>query len=237
MERRIDLSLVIACYNEGPTLQKSLETIAEILSELPYKWEIICIDDKSRDDSAEIVEKFSKRKRNITFIAHKKNVGRGGTVKEGMLKARGAVVGYIDVDLEISAVYVSEFVRVIKKGADVAIANRIYKEDLTSLPRWIASRGYLFLVRTIFGVSYSDTEAGYKFFNRKRVAPILKKTRDKKWFFDTEIMLLCNMHNLSVKEIPVLFLRRMDKKSTVRLISDSVAYLKSIQQFRTKNKR
>lgn len=229
------LSLIIACYNEGPSLPNSLQSVLEVLSELPYAWEMICIDDKSLDESFHNLKTFSKGKRNVKVFAHKKNLGRGGTVKQGILKAQGKVVGYIDIDLEVSAVYIPQFVRAIEKGADVAIANRIYQENIFSITRWLASKSYSFIVRLMLDLNLYDTEAGYKFFNRKKILKTLRKTENKHWFFDTEILVRSKSDNLKINQIPVLFLRRNDKKSTVRLIPDTIAYIKAIYNFKNKH--
>lgn len=231
---KIDVSLVLACYNEGPTLSQGLSKIKKVLDGTRYLWEMICIDDKSQDETSRLLEKFAKGKKNVRVFFHKKNVGRGGTVAEGIKKARGKVVGFIDVDLEVSPVYIPEFVRAVNGGADMAIATRIYQEEISALPRWLASKGYVLTVRSFLGLNYKDTEAGYKFFNRRKILPILKKTRDKKWFFDTEIVARSTWSGLKVEEISVLFLRRTDKKSTVRLIPDTIAYLKAVWAFKRK---
>lgn len=228
------LSLIIASYNEGPSLPKSLESVEEVLSDMPYSWEIICIDDKSKDNSLNYLKSFAKHRKNVKVFSHKNNLGRGGTVKQGMLKAKGKVIGYIDIDLEVSPVYIPQFVRAIKKGADVAIANRIYQENIFSLTRWLASKSYAFIVRLMLDLHLSDTEAGYKFFSKTKILKTLRKTKDQHWFFDTEILVRSKSNNLVIEQIPVLFLRRSDKKSTVKLIPDTIAYIKAISNFRSK---
>ena len=88
------------------------------------------------------------------------------------------------------------------------------------------------LATFILDLKFKDTEAGYKFFNRKKILPILEKTKDKHWFFDTEIVARSYWSGLKIKEIPVLFIRRNDKASTVRLIPDTYAYLKALWNFK-----
>lgn len=215
----------------------SLNKIEEIMNGTRYRWEAICIDDESKDDTPRFLREFTQKKKNLKAIYHKKNIGRGGTVTEGMKKAKGRVVGYIDVDLEVSPVYIPEFIRAIDKGADVAIATRIYGKGLTGMFRWIASKVYVSIVRNYLSVGFKDTEAGYKFFNRKKFLPVLRKTRNKAWFFDTEIVTRSVWEGLKVVEIPVLFIRRTDKASTVRLFQDSIDYLIAVRRFRKQNER
>ncbi len=233
---KYDLSLIIPCYNEGKTLIQSLNKIIGILKDTPYSWEMICIVDKSKDGTANTIREFSTDKKNIRAYFHKKNIGRGGTVVDGIKKAKGKIVGFIDVDLEVSPIYIPEFVRTINSGFDVAIGKRIFKENIFSLPRYLASRIYVFLVNKLLNLNFEDTEAGYKFFLREKILPIIKDIKDKGWFFDTEIIARCYWHNLRVVSIPILFLRRKDKESTVRLIPDAVKYIKSIWHFKIETK-
>lgn len=230
--KRVDLSLVLACFNEGSTLSSSLLKIVEVLKSTRYNWEIIAIDDHSRDSTYNILKKFSGNKRSFKVFKNSANIGRGGTVMLGIKKARGKVAGFIDVDLEVSPVYIPQFVRAIEKGADLVIATRIYKESWSSINRWVLSKGYSLLIRNLLTLGIKDTEAGYKFFNRKKILPILEKIKDKKWFFDTEIVARAVNKKMRVVEIPVLFLRREDKKSTVRIIPDTWSYLKALLEFK-----
>lgn len=228
---KLDLSLILACYNEGSTLRESLKHIKEVLDDSRFAWEIICIDDASLDTTPLLIEKFAKGKRNVSAYFHEQNVGRGGTVAEGIRKARGRAVGYIDVDLEVSPVYIPEFVRAVSGGADLAMGKRIYKERLGNVIRWLATRTYVNLVKGLLHLDFQDTEAGYKFFNRKKILPVLDKVKNKKWFFDTEIIARAVKAKLRIMTIPVLFIQRKEKKSTVRVFRDSWQYLMSLWKF------
>ncbi|MDO8503218.1 MAG: glycosyltransferase family 2 protein [bacterium] len=229
---KIDFSLVLACYNEGPTLTRSLEKIEEVLENTRYGWEMICIDDASKDNTFKHLLKFAKGNSNVKALSHKKNVGRGGTVAEGMKMAKGRVIGYIDVDLENSPVYIPEFIREIDRGADVAIATRIEVGGMSAFAKYIAGHIYIILTRVLLGLNFKDTEAGYKFFNRRKILPVLKKVEDKRWFFDTEIVARSFRAGLKIREIPILCIMRREKKSTVNLIPDSIEYLKKILLFK-----
>lgn len=230
----IDFSLILACYNEGPTLLQSLERIKEVLDNTRYTWEMICINDASKDNTLKEIQEFAKKRPNIKIFNHKENIGRGGTVAEGIFQSQGRVVGFIDVDLEVSPVYIPELIRAIDKGVDIAMGNRIELGGLSAFTRWIASKVYTILVHLLLDLPFKDTETGYKFFSRRKILPVLKETENKKWFFDTEIIARSYRKRLKIKEIPVLYIRRPEKQSTINLIPDSLEYLKSILMFRAK---
>ncbi len=231
---KFDFSLILPCYNEGEIFVDSLARIIEVLDETSYTWEIIFIDDKSKDKTKKLIKEALKKypRKNLRAFFHWKNKGRGKTVVEGFLKAHGKMVGFIDVDLEIGEWYLSKFIQTIEKGADVAIAWRIYDFRLATLARWISSKGYILLRKIFLGLPFKDTEAGYKFFRKKTSKKIFENSVYPAWFWDTEIMARAYRAKLEVREIPVAFVRRFDKTSTVRLIPDSFRYLRNLISFR-----
>lgn len=243
---KIDVSIIIPCYNEGFTFEKSVSKILTVLNLLKYNWEIVFVEDKSLDNTRKLVEKFSRKIRGLVFsppvggskikncqvVYHNKNQGRGKTVSDGIHKSRGEICGYLDVDLEVDASYIPLFIEEVKNGADVVVGKRYYESDKNAIVRVLASKIYSLIVKAVLGIPISDTEAGYKFFRRSKILPVLGKTRDTHWFWDTEICARAYYAGLSIREIPVLFIRRHDKKSTVKLIPDTWAYLASIIKFR-----
>ncbi len=231
--KQIDVSIVVACYNEEALLRESVALLASILDDSRFSYELIFVDDRSQDQTRGIIEGLVKQHKAFHALYHESNQGRGRAVRDGIAVAKGKVVGFIDIDLEVSPVYIPLFVRMILNGeADVVTGLRIYREGLSSLHRSILSRGYSWLVRTMLGIPLRDTETGYKFFNRKRILPIVKKTTNNGWFWDTEIMAYAHRAGLRIREEPVLFIRRFDKKSSVRLVHDTIDYLWNLLAFR-----
>ncbi len=233
-KKNIDLSLIIACYNEEPHLFENFKKILWVLNNLKINFEIVMIDDASKDKTANvirgIVDKYKEI--NIKTIFHKRNFGRGATVADGIVAGNGKIVGFLDVDLETSEQYIPIFYWKVLEGSDVAIAKRNYEFALNKIIRFVASRAYAKLVRTFLHSPFVDTEAGYKFFNREKIMPVLTTVKDKHWFWDTEIVIRSYLAGLKVIEVPVMFVRDPNKKSTVRVIPDSIEYLKKIAEFK-----
>lgn len=228
------LSLVLACYNEEEILAESFREIRETLDGLGRPYEIVFVDDVSRDRTREILRDIVATNPDVSLnvILHEKNQGRGATVTEGFRAARGEIAGYIDVDLEVHPRYIPSLVRAIEKGADVAVVRRIYAFQLRHLDRYFMSRGYSWLVRKMLGTSLRDTETGYKFFRRAALLPVIDAIRDPAWFWDTEFMVRAARRGLRIAEIPGAYVRRQDKTSTVRGIRDSALYFMRLLAFR-----
>jgi len=229
-----DVSVVIPCYNEEAILEENVSEIARVMDQTRYSWEMIFIDDRSRDQTPSLLSKLVVNKPNARAIFHQQNVGRGGTASEGLSVAHGRVIGFLDIDLEVHARYIPTMVQAIDGGLDVAIAHRIYRVPLKwdDLLRNFLSIGYRWMVRHYLKLPFEDTEAGFKFFRAESVRPLLHKARSKGWFWDTEIMALAYQAKLRVIEIPCAFVRKYEKVSTVRPFKDSWAYLIALLEFK-----
>jgi len=228
------LSVVVACYNEEEVLAKSFAEILEVLEDFGRPYEIVFVDDVSRDRTREILRDIVTAHSSVPIqvILHDVNRGRGATVTDGFRAARGEIVGYLDVDLEVHARYIPSLVRAIEKGAEVATVRRIYAFQLRSLDRYVMSRGYSYLVRKLLGTALRDTETGYKFFRREALLPVLDEIHDPGWFWDTEFMIRAERRGLRVAEVPGAYVRRFDKTSTVSGLRDSARYFGKLLTFR-----
>ena len=231
--KHIDLSLILPCYNEVEHFNKSMERIVDSLKNSNLHWEVIFVEDKSQDQTPKLIKSFLEKHKGSFFhsIWHSQNQGRGRSVADGILAARGEFVGFIDIDCEASPVYISECVRLLQEY-DVVCGKRIYQTDISGIVRAIASKLYANLVKFILNSNCQDTEAGYKFFRRTKIIPILKTVEDTGWFWDTEIMVRSEVANLRIKSFSILFERRKDKTSTVHLIKDTLDYISKLWKFR-----
>lgn len=236
-DSQLEVSLVIACYNEEPVLEDNLREIMSILDRTPYRYEIILVDDGSSDGTVKLVERLSDRLPNVSSLLHPYNMGRGLAVADGIRQARGRIVGYIDIDLQTPAHYLPILIREVEKGADVAIARRIYKLTPRVAGRWILSKGYMGLSSLVLGLKRRDTESGCKVFRREVILPLLDHVRDHHWFWDTETMALAEYYGLVIAEVPTVFIREVSSRSTVRVFRDVLRYLVCLARFRRRLSR
>lgn len=229
----IDLSLIIACYNEEPILEHSIKQIFEVLDDTRFHYEVILVDDNSEDNTRAMIDSIISRypDKKLIKIFHKKNMGRGATVAEGIMMSRGPIVGSIDIDLSTPARYIPALVVEIEKGADIATALRVYKLHWIAIPRWIISKGYRFLVKLMLRLDLGDTETGCKFFRRERILPVLDEIRDRHWFWDTEIIARAYIKGLRIVHLPTVFIRK-GLYTRVKIIRDSFQHLNKLIRFK-----
>lgn len=230
---KYDVSLILPCYNEREIFNQSVRRIIKVLSQTDYTWEIIFVEDKSRDNTAALIKKVLEKnaRLNLSAIFHQENRGRGQSVKDGFLQAQGKYVGFIDIDLETGEWYLPKFLSELEKGAEAVIACRVYDFSFWSLPRYLATKTYILLRKFLLGLPYADTEGGYKFFRRSLILPIIDKVKNQGWFFDTELMARCYQKKIKTVEVPVAFVRNRHKTSTVRLLPDSLNYFWNLIKF------
>ncbi len=229
-----DLSLIVPCFNEAEHLRESVSVVRGVLDESGHDYELVFVDDGSRDETRAIIVELCAGQARDRFIFHERNRGRGAAVKTGFAASSGRVAGFLDIDLEVSASYLPSLVdAILVDGFDVVTGQRSYLfNEAAALHRHALSFAYRLLLKAALDCGLHDTETGCKFFRRESAAhAVLSSTADG-WFWDTEVMTRAALTGLKIYEMPVLFKRRSDKRSTVRVLPDSVRYLIALERFR-----
>jgi dolichyl-phosphate beta-glucosyltransferase len=238
-DRSPDLSLVIACFNEAEHLRDSVARVVEICDGLRITYEMLFIDDCSTDDTREILtslrNRYSSHRLSIHF--NEQNLGRGATVRRGLDLARAPVAGFLDIDLEVDAAYISTFYFTVLDGADMAIGRRVYEFSLPTAVRFVMTRGYSLIRRAMLDLPFEDTEAGFKFFRLASMRPVLARCSAPGWFWDTEVVTRAYDAGLEVAEVTCRFERRLDKTSTVKPFRDACRQLVGLAALRRSRRR
>jgi glycosyltransferase involved in cell wall biosynthesis len=221
------ISLVFPCYREEPHLEANIDRVIETVRLLRSDVEIILVDDVSPDGTRNVIDKLIAKhpESNIRKVFHSSNLGRGAAFMSGFRESRGDFVGFFDVDLEVSPVYLLECIRLLNQGADLVTAKRYYKVSLAIFYRHVLSVAYSWLVSWFLGIPTSlDSESGYKFFRREALQRYARRFHNQGWFWDTEVVVRFCRDGLRVISFPCLFVRNGDKRSTVRPLHDSIQY-------------
>jgi glycosyltransferase involved in cell wall biosynthesis len=229
-----ELSVVVPCYNEARHLRASVRAVVEVLEQTGRTWDIVFVDDGSEDETAALIRDICAADRRCRAVFHERNRGRGAAFKTGFAASAGRITGFLDIDLEVHARYIPRLVAEIEqRGTDVATGRRHYLLRQTGgLHRAAASWAYRRLSNFLLALDLEDSETGCKFFRRETAAPIVLASANDGWFWDTEVMARARLAGLRIAEVPVQFLRRADKSSTVRLWRDSWRYLRALHDFR-----
>jgi glycosyltransferase involved in cell wall biosynthesis len=204
----LDLSVVIPAYNEESRLPKTLQSIFAYLQTRPYRAEIIVVDDGSSDRTSEIVTACREKYPGLRLVTNGGNRGKGFSVRNGMLEARGEIALFTDADLSTPIEEADKLLAALReRGFDAAIGSRALDRSLIQVHQSvIRERAGIFfncLVRWIMGIEFSDTQCGFKAFRRERTRAIFEQQRVERFGFDPEILFLAKRNGLRVAEVPV----------------------------------
>lgn len=210
-------SIIVPAYNERLRIGKTLEQILAHLRQESWNAEIVVVDDGSRDDTFQIVSGFATANPQVRVIQNPGNQGKGYSVRNGMLNARGEVLLFTDADLSSPIAEATKLFAALDRGADVAIGSRWLNPSLQfqrqPLKRRIMSRTFNLYLRLLLGFSYRDTQCGFKAFTRRAAQVIFPRQRITRWGFDAEILYLAHRFHLKVAEVPVAW--GHDERSTI----------------------
>ena len=238
MQKTLDFSIVLACYNDAKYLEENVNEMFKVLDMTVLRYEVIFVYDCGQDNTLEIIEKIIKKYgevKQFKKIIHNKNYGRGKSVRDGIEVSEGDIVGFVDIDLDVHPRYIPSMISAIRDdGYDVATAFRYYKAYLRPqlILRHIFSHGYRFISRILLNENLKDSESGYKFFKKDKIMPLVRISRYNGWFWDTEIMCYCIYKGYKIKEISCVLDRKMKKTSAVRVIPTILDYLKNLINFK-----
>ncbi len=226
--------IVLPAYNEEGALEKSFRRLYAFCEDFldHYSWEILIASNGSGDRTAAIAAELAGRHERVR--SHSLPLaGRGGTLRRAAEMNSADYLLYMDVDLSTDLSALPKLLAALDDGADVAIGSRHHPGSrvIRSLHRELLSRGYNLLLGSFLGIkSFSDAQCGFKAFRLSRLRPLLSMVRDRKWFFDTEVLVLAEYSGLRIVEIPVRWVE--DPDTRVRIPSTVARKLLGLARLR-----
>lgn len=191
---KVELSIVVPAYNEEAAIGQNLKSLKKNFP----KAEVILVDDGSTDATLAGASEVP----GVKIIKNKTNLGKGQSVKKGVLKATGDYIIFCDADLPFKAEGIQKVLTELKKeSAQVIIVEKIgYHKDLGYQ---LSKRLVRLLIKLIFGLNFRDTQAGLKGFKREAAQKIFKELRTAHFAFDVEALFLAKKHNFEVVSLPL----------------------------------
>jgi glycosyltransferase involved in cell wall biosynthesis len=239
------LSVIIPVYNSAPFIAETFHDLVHYLEGLDRDYELLFVDDGSRDDTVAILEARCRGQSRIRLLRNGKNRGKGYAVRKGMLEARGEFLIFTDADLAYPPSEIGKILAVLEAGADLAIANRVNSESRFIMSpaffgylytRHVGSRAFNWLVRKALGLSIHDTQAGLKGFTRRARQLIFDRQRLEGFTFDVELIYIAQKFGLRLREVPVVF-RYFSEPTTVSFLMQSLASLRDLAAIRAHDRK
>jgi dolichyl-phosphate beta-glucosyltransferase len=200
-------SIVIPAYNESARLPASLEKVLAYVHAEGWNAEVIVVNDGSRDNTAEIVRSFAAKDPVFRLVENPGNRGKGYSVRNGMLNARGKILLFSDADLSSPIEEAPKLLQGLAEGADIAIGSRWLRAETQTqrqpLHRQLFGRIFNLMLRVTLGLKFKDTQCGFKAFKKPAADAIFPLQKIERWGFDPEILFLASKFGFQVKEIPV----------------------------------
>jgi glycosyltransferase involved in cell wall biosynthesis len=202
-------SFVIPAYNESVRIRPTLDALLRHAREQNWDAEILVVNDGSSDDTAPIVREYGRVHPQVLLLENPGNRGKGYSVRNGMLHARGGICLFTDADLSSPITEAQKLFDAIDRGADIAIGSRWLRAELQTerqpLYRQAFGRIFNLVLRVILGLRFADTQCGFKAFRRDAAQRIFPLQKIERWGFDPEILFLARRAGLQVEEVPVLW--------------------------------
>lgn len=230
------LSLVIPAYNEEARLPDTLSQVGAFLGQQAYSSEVLVVDNNSTDQTAKIIQEYSKQFKFIQGHFEKKP-GKGAAVRRGMNQAQGEFLFMCDADLSMPIEEVNRFLPPRLEGYQIAIASReapgSIRYDEPQF-RHLGGRLMNWLIQLFILPGLNDTQCGFKCFTREVARDLFGKQTLEGWSFDIELLYIARQRGYKIIEVAIPWIYHQESK--VHAIRDAVQMLLDIQTIRTNHK-
>jgi len=222
--RGFNYAVIIPSLNEAERIRPTIESIYDHSSStIKGLIEVIVVDDGSKDNTREIVEKCRDRYPNLFLTPERPNLGKGFSVKQGMLASTAARALFMDADGSTPISELDKLENAFESGYDIAIGSRrtagadirlhqpFYREAM--------GQTFNFIVRVMAGLDFEDTQCGFKGFTRDAAASIFFRQKMDRFAFDVEILYLAKRLGYKTAEVPIVWTD--SPRSRVNPLTDS----------------
>jgi glycosyltransferase involved in cell wall biosynthesis len=212
------LSVFFPCYNEEKNIQKTVSKAVVTLKKVAQKWEIILINDGSKDDTAKVLQKIKKQyPKQIKIITHNPNRGYGAALKSGLYNAQYQWIVFTDSDGQFDFSEITKFIKIQQNTkADLVIG--YYLSRKVSKTTIITSKIWELIVFILFGLRVTDIDCGFKLINKKVVNTIPKLEAERGAFISSEFLIKAKKSGFKIVEIGVHHYPRLEGVATGRNI-------------------
>ena len=212
------VTFVVPAYNEEKRLPPMLDDTLRYLNgrseaDSSFTWEIIVVDDGSKDKTADVVINYALQHPQIRLLRQPHNMGKGAAIQAGALHARGALILMVDAD---GATKIDEFGELERKmkqlqqinkeavvvGSRAHIMGEQAKANRTPIRDFLGKSFHLLIALT--GIrNIKDTQCGFKLFSREAARWLFPNQHVTRWCFDPELLVIAQRKNMQIAEIPV----------------------------------
>lgn len=200
MENKVkEISVFFPAYNEEGNIEEVVIAACKFLPTVACKYEVIVVNDGSKDKTKETVEKLMKEKKSVKLVNHRKNLGYGEALKSGLKAAKYKLIAFTDGDGQFDIRELKKFLSLIDKN-DLVIGYRVKRVD--SAKRSFIANLLKIWVLVLFGLNFRDIDCGFKLFRKEALGKI-GKLKSGGAMISTEILARAKKKGLKIAQIGV----------------------------------
>jgi dolichyl-phosphate beta-glucosyltransferase len=220
-----ELSVIIPAYNEEALITSTLDCLNSYLAARPESYEILVVDDGSHDKTVEWIQEWrSKVDAEVRVLSNPQNMGKGFSIRRGVMESGGAYLVFIDADLPYELSAIEEFLHALRNGSDLAIGSRVLPgSEVRGVPvlRYVAGQIFSWMVQAVLFRGLPDTQCGFKSFTAVAAREVFRRVTIGGFGFDVEMLFIARKLKLRVQPVPVHMIEHR-QRSRVRLLVDSL---------------
>lgn len=233
------VSIVIPCYNEQeslPYLAKTLTSVESKLNKIGYASELIFVDDRSQDDTWNVMHSLFADRKNVQFLQHEVNKGVAGGIMTGIRAARTELVCSIDCDCTFDPHELAKMIPLMKPDVDMVTASPYHKDGgVQNVPGWrlLLSKGASVLYRRVLRTKIASYTSCFRVFRRSSMVNINPTAPG--FHGVPEMLGLLDLEGGKIVEFPTVLAVRLfgaSKMNTLKTIVGTIKLLSHLAMLR-----
>ena len=229
-----ELSIFFPCYNEENNIVKTVDKALPIVKKITSKWEIILINDGSKDNTLGTIEAIrSKLGKNIKIINHPQNRGYGAALKSGLYGAKYKWITFTDSDGQFDFKDIYQLIKKQKQTkADLTIGYYLGRK-VPFYRKW-GSYAWQLAVFSLFGLSVKDIDCGFKLIKKEVIDNIDKLEAERGPFITSELLIKAKQKGYKIVETGVHHFARLEGEATGSKLNVILSAFKDLLNLKVK---
>lgn len=209
-----ELSVFFPAYNEEANIKATLAKALKILPTVARKWEIIVVNDGSKDKTGQIVEGLMRKEKRIRMITHRPNRGYGGAFKSGLYNSKYELIAFTDADGQFDFSEISRFLETKRKTKANLVIGYYLKRQVPFYRILGTKVLWEPLVWLFFGLKVRDIDCGFKLIDKKVADKIRDLEAERGPFINSEFLIKAKKNGFKIVEIGVHHYPRKEGAAT-----------------------
>jgi len=210
MMKKNFISVIIPAYNEDAIIANNIAIVEKTLRDIKKPFEILIVNDGSKDSTLQILKKLTKNKKHLRYISYRDGPSRRENLGKSFKLLNGEFVILLDMDLSLDMKHLQQMIYWLECGYEMVIVNRYHRRSniIRSPKRYIISKMYNALIVGLFRTNLKDNICGFKAFKHNVVQKLVDEvgidsTRKRSVFWDTQIIITAIKNSIRIKQLPV----------------------------------